>query len=370
MIKEIIQLSYLIIVADITLIFVILYNSTLGKLRQRVFLISAVISIFMIACNIIDYSLRDTGRHILLLKIAISISYSISGPVILPFVFLSGIIQKKLAIVLNSMAVINTVLSIISIFNGCVFSINDNGELSLGALSPVPFYFSGVYLISLLYCSLVKFRLGFRGESIFIFLLFLFIVSAAIMNTLLGFKFLISGMAVLSNLFYYTFYTNQTLTRDALTNALNRHSFYKDTEIMKKQHMYVISMDLNGLKQINDTLGHDEGDRAICAVSESAFSLIPSKARFYRMGGDEFEILCPGVTLEKVESLIAALKDSVENKGYSVAIGFKEFRKGMNFDEVLNAADEMMYTDKARMKKIQAAVDSVQNARLSAQING
>ena len=176
MIKEIIQLSYLIIVADITLIFVILYNSTLGKLRQRVFLISAVISIFMIACNIIDYSLRDTGRHILLLKIALSISYSISGPVILPFVFLSGIIQKKLAIVLNSMAVINTVLSIISIFNGCVFSINDNGELSLGALSPVPFYFSGVYLISLLYCSLIKFRLGFCGESIFIFLLFLLLV--------------------------------------------------------------------------------------------------------------------------------------------------------------------------------------------------
>ena len=366
MIKDTIQLTYLSIVADITLIIIILYNSTLGKARQRLFLASAAISILMIVCNILTYSLEDTGKYLFLHKLSLAVSYSISGPVILPFVYLSGIIQKKLAIFINSMILLNVLLSFSSIFNGCVFSIDENGKLSLGLLSPIPFYCSAIYLACLLYCSFIKYRLGFRSESVFILLLSIFIVSAVLMNTFFRFRYLISGMAVLSNLFYYTFFTNQTLTRDALTNALNRHSFYKDTEVMNKRNMFIISMDLNGLKHINDTFGHDEGDKAICAVSESTFSLLPPKARFYRMGGDEFEILCPETTIEKVEALIAAIKDSVENKGYSVAIGFKEFRKGMNFEEVLNEADELMYTDKARMKKIQAAVESVQNVRISA----
>ena len=367
MVKDMIQLSYLTIVADITIIIMILYNSALGKERQRIFLVSAAISVGMIACNIICYSLEGTGHHISIQKAALAVSYSISGPVILPFVYLSGIIQKKLAFFLNFMVAVNAVLSFTSIFNGCIFRVDSGGNVTLGSLSPIPFYFSAVYLAALLYCSVLKYKLGFHGESAFILLLSGFIVSAVIMNTFLGFKFLISGMAVLSNLFYYTFFTNRTLTRDALTNALNRHSFYKDIEIMNKHDMFVISMDLNGLKQINDTQGHDEGDKAICAVSDSTFSLLPAKARFYRMGGDEFEILCPGVTHGKVEALIAALKDAVENKGYSVAIGFKEFRKGMKFDEILNAADEMMYADKARMKKTMAAMESVKNARVSAQ---
>ena len=110
MVKDIIQLSFLPAVADIILIFIILYNSTLGKVRQRLFLISAVTSLLMIFSNIIFYSLRGTGDHIWLIKFAQAVSYFISGPVILPFVFLSGIIQKRLAVFLNLMAVLNAVL--------------------------------------------------------------------------------------------------------------------------------------------------------------------------------------------------------------------------------------------------------------------
>ena len=369
MLKDIIQMSYLPVVADLTLIFFIVYNSTLGKKRQRTFIISAIICLAMIICNMITYSFEGNTSYTVLMKAAMFVSYSISGPVILPFVFISGAVSKKMMSMLNIMTASNIALSFVSIFTECVFGLDNEGNIVLGSLSPIPFYFSAVYLSVLIYCSIVKFRIGFRSESIFISILCVAIVSAVILNTLFNFKFLVSGMAVLSNTFYYIFYTNQILTRDALTSAFNRHSFYKDIESMNKRQMFVISMDLNGLKQINDTLGHDEGDKAICAVSDSVFALIPSKGKFYRMGGDEFEILCPGLTEKATEALVASLKDSVENKGYSVAVGYKEFTKGMNFEEVLNAADEMMYSDKARMKKVQAAVESLQNTRTSAQLS-
>ena len=78
--------------------------------------------------------------------------------------------------------------------------------------------------------------------------------------------------------------------------------------------------------------------------------ILPMKCRFYRMGGDEFEILYPHSTYADVELTANKLKEAVHKKGYSIAIGFGEYKKGMDFDNVFREVDAMMYEDKARMK--------------------
>lgn len=350
MIKDIIQMSYLIIVANVTLLLFVLFNSTLNARRRAAFLVAGATSLVMILCNIGVYLYMGTGSHLWLLRVFDAISYAVSGPVVLPFINLSSVISKRIRYLLIAFATVNAVLSVASIFTGWVFSFDAQGNFSLGPLSPIPFLLSGMYLAVLLAASFLKYRLGFRGESMFITVLSIGILAAVILNTVFKFKFLISGMAVLSSLFYYLFFTTQTLTRDALTGALNRHSFYKDTASLKKRQMFVIAMDLNGLKQINDTQGHDEGDKAILAVADCAMELLPLRCRFYRMGGDEFEILYPGAKREEVEMLAEKLKAAVQAKQYSVAIGFEEYTKGMDLDAVIREADAVMYADKARMK--------------------
>ena len=350
MIKDMIQMSYLIVVAGVTLFIFLFYNSALTAKRKLAFLIGVIISLMMITCNIVVYLFTGTGRNILLMKVFSAISYSISGPVMIPFIFVTNVIKKKIRITVLCLAAFNAILSVASVFNGCIFSFDDMGNRSLGSLATVPYILSFIYIALLLVASLNKFRLGFKNESLFIFLLSIFIVAATIMNAVFHFKFLISGMAVLSCTFYYLFFTTETLTRDALTGAFNRHSFYKDIENMKRHQMFVISMDLNGLKTINDTQGHDEGDKAILSVSDSVFEILPMKCRFYRMGGDEFEILYPHATYSDVELTTNKLKEAVAKKGYSIAIGFGEYKKGMDFDNVFREVDAMMYEDKARMK--------------------
>jgi diguanylate cyclase (GGDEF)-like protein len=350
MFKEMLQMSYLTFVADITLILFILYNSTLSKKRKSVFLCSSLISLVMTVCNIVVYSLDNKPDHLTALKVFSALSYCISGPVVLPFVFLTGVIAKRIRMILYSAATLNVVLCISSIWTGWIFSYDSEGKQSLGWLAPIPFIFSGMYLMMLLAASLLKFRLGFRHESMFIFVLSLAIISAVILNTFFHYRFLISGMAVLSCTFYYMFFGTQTLTRDAMTNAFNRHSFYKDIEYMKKRRMYIISLDLNGLKQINDTLGHDAGDKAISTVAECAMDVLPMRCRFYRMGGDEFEILYPDAEEAEVEKVMNRLKDEVESRDYSVAIGWSEYHKGMDFDEAFRKADSIMYYNKAKIK--------------------
>lgn len=350
MIRDIIQMSYLIVVADITLILFISFNSALPRKKKLQFLLAAGIAAVMVMCNILTSYAKAQGQHSIISKVAMGLSYSLSGPVILPVIFLSSVIKPKIRIVLQAAASVNIILCMASISTGWVFRLTADGGIELGLFSPVPFYLSAMYLAVLIAASFMKYRLGFRGESIFLAFLSLGVLSAVVLNTAYGFQFLVSGMAVLSSIFYYLFFTVQTLTRDALTNARNRHSFYKDVEGMKRHHMYLVSMDLNGLKQINDTQGHDAGDRAILAVSECVFECLLSGCRFYRMGGDEFEIICPDISRHDVIVLLKKIKTAVEARSHSVAMGFAEYHRGMDFDKVFKEADAMMYDNKQKMK--------------------
>ncbi|MBR4628100.1 MAG: GGDEF domain-containing protein [Ruminococcus sp.] len=350
MFKEMLQMSYLIFITAITLMIFMVFNSTFNSVTKFRFILGNSIATVMVVTNVFAYCFQGTGEHVTALKICTAISYSISGTVILPFIFITGVIGKHMRYLLQVLATFNIILSIISIFNSCVFEVDSDGEVSLGILSPIPFYFSALYIVVLFYASIVKYRLGFRSESFFITILCAAIITAVILNTFYGYKFLISGMAVMGCTFYYMFYSLQTLTHDAMTGALNRHSFYKDIQIFQKQHMFIISMDLNGLKQINDNLGHDAGDRAILTVSQSAMSVIPLRCRFYRMGGDEFVILCPDMNAGEVKDIADRIDDAVTVKEYSVAIGYEEYHKGMDINEVLKKADAIMYARKTAMK--------------------
>ena len=352
---DIIQMSFLIFVTDVTFFLFVIHNSTLGTHRKRLFLTAGAIAFAMAICNIVIYTYQGTGEQLVLLNIFNAISYAISGPVVIPFVFLSSVIDKKVQYALLVLAAVNAVLSFSSIFNGCIFSYDENGNQTFGALSPVPFCLCAVYILVMLASAVLKFRLGHRGESRFIVVLCVAIAAATVMNTFFGYKFLISGMAVLSCVFYYLFFTTQILTRDALTNAFNRHSFYKDIQRMQNHRMSVISFDLNGLKQINDTYGHDAGDKLIKTLAECTFAVLPAKCTFYRMGGDEFEILYPNASREDTDKLCAALREKLQERGCSAAIGYAVYDREMDFDEVQKAADRMMYDNKAEMKRLIAA---------------
>lgn len=277
--REIIQQSYLIIVANVTLLLFVLFNSTLAAKRKWCFLLAGIISLVMLGTNVVSYTFEGTGEHIWLITFCNAIGYTISGPVMIPFIVLSGVIKKPTRVAVIACATINMVASFASIFTGWIFTVDSTGTVKFGPLSPMPYMFSAMYLAILIVASILKFRFGQRSESIFLLVLSGCIITGTFLNTVLHYHYLITGMAVLSTIFYYTYFTTQTLTRDALTNALNRHSFYKDIETLKKKQMIVISIDLNWLKQINDTQGHDAGDRAIISVADCATEVLPVLSR-------------------------------------------------------------------------------------------
>lgn len=192
------------------------------------------------------------------------------------------------------------------------------------------------------------------------------LLAGMILNTLLvlfSIVFLIRHASALRHAFQIE---NQAYT-DAMTQVRNRAALNLKIEQMNATtapQLTLFMIDLNNLKQVNDTLGHSVGDMLICALVhclEQAFGKI---GQIYRYGGDEFVILIERAPLEKVleaRALLDKLISDYPRHGgceFSAAIGMasrQEAQKAnLHVAELLRLADVEMY----RMKRTQKAAPS------------
>jgi len=155
--------------------------------------------------------------------------------------------------------------------------------------------------------------------------------------------------------------------RDDLTGLYNRRGFLALGEQQvhvanrDKKPMMVVSADLDGLKKINDTLGHQEGDAAIVETAHILRRTFRKADLVARIGGDEFALLLTGGQVEFDRGqLDGRLQEIVEEHNkksdrphkLSVSVGFAYFDAGENhtFEEGLHLADTMMYEQKRKKK--------------------
>ena len=149
--------------------------------------------------------------------------------------------------------------------------------------------------------------------------------------------------------------------RDALTGLENRRVFENRIGSLlesAKRHGHPLTlacMDLDHFKQINDTRGHAEGDKALCQVAETLGSMVRASDLLVRLGGDEFALVLPNTDLRAAKILaerlcraVAALGDK-DTKGVNlgISIGLSQWRQGMSLETWLLRADETLYQAKA-----------------------
>lgn len=149
---------------------------------------------------------------------------------------------------------------------------------------------------------------------------------------------------------------------DELTGLYNRRGFLAVTEqhlaaIRRNKKLPVILYaDLDGLKEINDSLGHHEGDRALVKTAEIFKETFRSSDIIARMGGDEFVVLAAIDSDESADSVVARLQDNfnaqnaVRNRDYNlgVSVGVAHFvdEQTDSIEELLAEADRAMYEQK------------------------
>ena len=142
---------------------------------------------------------------------------------------------------------------------------------------------------------------------------------------------------------------------DMLTGLHNRNAFVgaQDTLTVDTASSYIV-MDINHFKWINDTFGHHFGDELIGYIARLVKDAFGSIGTCYRIGGDEFVVICQGADEAAVQQAIAALHQRIRDENaypqahLSVACGYAFGQEQDTANSLFAAADEAMYQDKRR----------------------
>lgn len=152
-------------------------------------------------------------------------------------------------------------------------------------------------------------------------------------------------------------YTSNT---DELTKCFNRRAYDLDMEQLDLNTEWIyISLDLNGLKKANDTLGNSAGDELICAASNCMKFAFASYGKIYRIGGDEFVVLIQE-SVSNIDSILQVFDTTIHDwhgkysNSISVSYGVVKSSE-QDFDSIHSVsklADERMYKSKSECYNI------------------
>ncbi len=259
------------------------------------------------------------------------------------------------------------VLLVINLFNGMLFYIDADGIYRRGP------YFLALYALSYIYVFFTclraligVFKKNRTTARKLLITLALFPVLPAIAGILQflypAFPFACFALSI-ETLIMYLNWIDQMISLDPLTSLNNRKQLNHNYEQWFKnrfddEDLYLLLIDANKFKQINDTYGHIQGDAALLRIAEAlrrACKSLPKRANIARYGGDEFVVLMESADMNNTAS---ALKQGIiyelenlndeANTPYrvTVSIGIAHASAGSSLKELICVADQEMYKEK------------------------
>jgi len=148
-------------------------------------------------------------------------------------------------------------------------------------------------------------------------------------------------------------------THDMMTGIFNRREFFrlaKENFERNRDNLFVVMIDIDNFKKINDNFGHSVGDKVIKQFANIVRDNIECHSIFGRIGGEEFGLICYAQSQEIVQQRLENIRQIIEKNTiiskdkevkFTVSIGFvKVTDEYQNIDEALKAADQNLYKAK------------------------
>jgi len=151
----------------------------------------------------------------------------------------------------------------------------------------------------------------------------------------------------------------QAALTDQLTGLSNRRALDRELDRMctERRGVCLLLLDIDGLKEVNDTLGYEQGDHLICALAVALRETVGEGTVIARMGGDEFVVLLPESTAKKVRKLGRKVRKALARQPLppgvaalsgGVSVGVVEGRVGETPRQLLRRAARSMRSQKRR----------------------
>ncbi len=160
---------------------------------------------------------------------------------------------------------------------------------------------------------------------------------------------------------------NEIANRDALTGIRNKRGYDREIQrinagiVAGKTEVGIVMVDMNDLKNINDTYGHEKGDKVICSLCDMLCSVF-KRSPVFRIGGDEFVVVARNQDFRNldrnVETFRACIEKSIseadlepwERVGAAIGYAVYDPDNDIGIEDTLKRADEQMYIRKNAMK--------------------
>jgi len=270
----------------------------------------------------------------------------------------------------------NVVLQIVSAFNGWMIVVDDKNQYKHGVLYGVYIGIGLAALILVIIEFLIygkRFRKQNRKSLYAIMILTAIGIAMQEVLELFGYEvrttYLALTFGVAAMFIHYSEFSQINsdariqeqqiqITTDALTGVQSRFAYSKVLKEYDSEgipiNLAMFLIDINGLKNVNDTLGHEAGDELICGAADCIKEIIDTTGNIYRIGGDEFVVLAnmnkkqADIALAKLRHATKAwsgekVKELSVSAGYALACDYRDYSS----EQLAKVADEAMYEAKA-----------------------
>ncbi len=279
--------------------------------------------------------------------------------------------EKKMVRTASSILWAMGMLLIVNLFTGILFYVDAEDVYHRGPYFILTYVFSYVYVL-LAFIRTLRQLLdkSYVGDRHILRLLAVFPIAPAVAG-ILQFIYprlpVACGVLSLTTLLLYLNWIDQLISVDPLTGLNNRKHMLHYYEQWAKNHgegdrIWVMMIDANKFKSINDTYGHVQGDQALKNIAEAlrqGCRIISRRNEIARYGGDEFAILFdphnPEEALRLKENIKQQLDVINERSGIpftlTISIGMASSDGSLSLKELIGKADEEMYKEKEKSRR-------------------
>ena len=243
-------------------------------------------------------------------------------------------------------AMINLAVILTAFFSPIAFSFDENYGFVRGPLGYIVFVMGLLYMLQTLVLIWQRFYEGKKAERWILIICVVGCMAASAVDALFGGCHLNEAIMI-GCIFLLFFLRTHDNYLDPLTSLRNRFAFYDDSNNLTREISAVASIDMNGLKKLNDTKGHAAGDLALSEIGRCLNKINDRNTIAYRVGGDEFVIIFIHQNEETVQQTVNQIKEDVSKAGYSVSLGYAMKTSAQSLEDALLESDQNMYKEKA-----------------------
>lgn len=275
--------------------------------------------------------------------------------------------------VMNGFIAFNLVFQIISIFTDWMIIVDSDNSYHHGKFYPI---YIGIYLIvtAIVVIQFLIYGKRFKRQNRFsLYLIMMLVLTGIFVQEIFGGEvrtaYLALTMGAMLMYIHSTEFSQQRtddhlleqqiqIKTDALTGLYSRRAYSQALENFEHKmplDFVAISVDINGLKTTNDTLGHEAGDELICGAARCIEQVFDEEGSCYRTGGDEF-IIFAQMDSDQVEEAMEELKGLTAKwkgkyvKSLSLSVGYAiyEEHSELTCEELVRISDRRMYDAKEK----------------------